>query len=110
MQLTQLGVVITALALALAVLVWRGRIRRLNGENPEDRYRRDIHAVRRGRKIRAAERSSGDVWSAGAESPPPAVAGQKGHCLGDPGVNGRLWGLWRLRLLAAAVPSARTRH
>jgi hypothetical protein len=46
MQLTQLGVVITALALALAVLVWRGRIRRLNGENPEDRYRRDIHAVR----------------------------------------------------------------
>jgi hypothetical protein len=77
MQLTQLGVVITALALALAVLVWRGRIRRLNGENPEDRYRRDIHAVRRGRKIRAAERSSGDVWSAGAESDPPQSRAKK---------------------------------
>jgi len=79
MQLTQLSVVIIALgvALALAVLVWRGRVRRLNGENPEERYRRDIQAVRRRSKIRVTERRSGDVWSAGAESDPPQSRAKK---------------------------------
>ena len=37
MQLTQLSAVIVAVgvALAVAVVVWRGRVRRLNRENPK---------------------------------------------------------------------------
>ena len=56
MQLTELSAVLIALGVVLALavlvmLVWRGRVRRLNGENPEERYRRDIRAVRRGRRF-----------------------------------------------------------
>jgi hypothetical protein len=79
MHLTQLSVVIIALgvALALAVLVWRGRVRRLNSENPAERCRRDIQAMRRGREIRVTERRSGDVWSARAESDPAQSRAKK---------------------------------
>jgi len=70
MQLTQLIAVIVALAV-LTMLVRRGRIHRLNGEEPEQRYRRDIQALRRGRRIPVTGRRSGDVWSAGAASAPP---------------------------------------
>jgi hypothetical protein len=78
-MLTQLSVVIIALgvALALAVLVWRGGVRRLNSANPEERCRRDIQAMRRGREIRVTERGSGDVWSAGAESDPAQSRAKK---------------------------------
>ena len=76
---TQVGVVIVGVvvALALAVLVWRGRVRRLNGENPEERYRRDIQAVRRARKSRVTNHGTGDVWSAGAESAGPQSRAKK---------------------------------
>ena len=82
MQLTELSAVFIALGVVLALavlvmLVWRGRVRRLNGEDPEERYRRDIRAVRRGRKIRARERRSGDVWSAGAASDSPHSRAKK---------------------------------
>ena len=44
---TQLSAVIVAVgvALAVAVVVWRGRVRRLNRENPEARCRRDIQTL-----------------------------------------------------------------
>jgi hypothetical protein len=73
MQLTQLSALIVALgvALAVAVLVWRGRDRRLNRESPETQCRRDIEALRRRRRIRVMEHSSDDVWSAGAAADPP---------------------------------------
>ena len=82
MQLTELSAVLIALGVVLALaalvmLVWRGRVRRLNGENPEERYRRDIRAVRRGRQIRARGRRSGDVWSAGAASDSPHSRAKK---------------------------------
>ena len=81
MQSTELSAVLIALGVVLALavlvtLVWRAWVHRLNGENPEERYRRDIWAVRRERRIRATGRRSGDVWSAGAASD-PAFAGQE---------------------------------
>ena len=71
MQLTQLSAVIITLCAALAVLVMvvrRARVRHLNVENPEERCRRDIQALRRGHRIRTTGRRSDDVWSAGAAS------------------------------------------
>jgi hypothetical protein len=70
MQLAQLSAVIVALgmALAVAVLMWRGRVRRLNRENPEERYRRDVRGLRRGRRNRTIGGHSEDLWSAGAAS------------------------------------------
>ena len=82
MQLTEQSVVFIALGVVLALaalvmLVWRGRVRHLNGENPEERYRRDIRAVRRERQIRARESRSEDVWSAGAVSDSPHSRAKK---------------------------------
>ena len=82
MQLTELSAVLIALGVVLALaalvmLVWRGRLRRLNGENPEERYRRDIRAVRCERRIRARGRRSGDVWSAEASSDSPHSRAKK---------------------------------
>jgi hypothetical protein len=82
MQLTQLTAVITALGVTLALsvlvmLVWRGRVRRLNGENPQERYRRDILALQRGRSTRATGCRSGDVWSAGAAPDSPHSRAKK---------------------------------
>ena len=102
MQLTQLSAVTIALGVVLAlaalvVLVWHGRVRRLNSDNPEERCRRDIHALRRGHRSRGTLRSE-DVWSAGAPSDPPhsrskkAVAwvalGSVGGCGGCGGCGG----------------------
>ena len=82
MQLTEQCAVLIALGVVLALvvllmLVWRGRARRLNGENPEERYRRDIRAVRRERRIRAREGRSEDIWSAGAVSDSPHSRAKK---------------------------------
>jgi hypothetical protein len=68
MQLTQLGVVVIVLsvALALAVLASRGRVRRLNRANPEARYRSDIQYLKRRPKAPVKASSSEDIWSAGA--------------------------------------------
>jgi hypothetical protein len=79
MQLTQLSSVIVALsvALAVAVLLWRRRVRRLNRENPERQYRRDIQALQRLRRTRLTERSSDEVWSAGAAADPPHSRAKK---------------------------------
>ena len=82
MQSTEQGAVLIALGVVLALavlvmLVWRGRVRRLDGENPQERYRRDIRDVRRGRKIRARGRRSEDVWSAGAASDSPHSRAKK---------------------------------
>jgi hypothetical protein len=51
MQWTQLSAVIVPLGVALAVaaVVWRGRVRRRHRENPEARCRRDIQALKRRR-------------------------------------------------------------
>jgi hypothetical protein len=76
MQLTQL-IVALGVVLAVAVLVWRGRVRRLNREGPEAQCRRDIQALRRRRRIRVTERGSDDVWSAGAAADPPHSRGKK---------------------------------
>jgi hypothetical protein len=72
MQLTQLSAVIVAVgvALAVAVVVWRGRVQRLNRENPEARCRRDIQALKRRRQNLITRPGSEDVWDAGA--PPDA--------------------------------------
>jgi hypothetical protein len=70
MQLTQL-IVALGVVLAVAVLVWRGRVRRLNRQSPEVQCRRDIQALRRRRRIRVTERGSDDVWSAGAAAADP---------------------------------------
>jgi len=82
MQVTQLGAVFIALGAALAlavlvVLVWRGRVRRLNGENPEARCRRDIQALRRGHRTRGSGLRSEDVWEAGAPSDAPHSRAKK---------------------------------
>ena len=82
MQSTEQGAVLIALGVVLALavlvmLVWRGRVRRLDGENPQERCRRDIRDVRRGRKIRARGRRSEDVWSAGAASDSPHSRAKK---------------------------------
>jgi hypothetical protein len=79
MHMTQLSALIVALgvALAVAVLMWRGRVRRLNRESPETQCRRDIEALRRRRRTRVTERSSDEVWRAGAASDPPHSRGKK---------------------------------
>lgn len=79
MELTQPSVVLIALgvAVAIALLVWRGRQRRPTGEDAEARYRRDAQALRRGRKVRLAGAGYGDVWSAGAESDGPQSRAKK---------------------------------
>jgi hypothetical protein len=73
MQLTQLSAVIVAVGVALAVaaVVWRGRVRRLHRENPEARCRRDIQALKHRRQKLVTGPSSEDVWDAGAPSDPP---------------------------------------
>jgi hypothetical protein len=70
MQLTQLSAVIVAVGvtLAVAVVVCRGRVRRLNSANPEARCRRDIRALKRRRQNLVTGPSSEDVWEAGAPS------------------------------------------
>lgn len=79
MQLIQLSAVIIALcvALALAVVVWRGRVRRLNRENPEARYRRDIQALKRRRRNPVTGLRSEDVWEAGVPSDAPHSRAKK---------------------------------
>src|ERR1700752_4026282 len=73
MELTHLSAAIIWLGVALAVLVWRRRVRRLNGENLEGRCRRDIQTLRREHRIRVTgRRSAEDVWSAGAAASEPA--------------------------------------
>jgi hypothetical protein len=68
MQLTQLSAVIVALGVALAVaaVVWRGRVR--HGENPEARCRRDIQALKRRRHNLVTGPTSDDIWDAGVSS------------------------------------------
>lgn len=70
----QLGALIIALGVALAVLVavaWRRHVRRLNDETAEERYRRDCQAFRRERETRVTARQSGDdVWAAGTDGSP----------------------------------------
>jgi hypothetical protein len=39
-------IAVLGVALAVAVVVWRGRVRRLNCRGPEARYRRDIQALK----------------------------------------------------------------
>ena len=77
--MTQLSAVIIALgvALALAVVVWRGRVRRLNRENPEARYRRDIQALKRRRRNPVTGLRSEDVWEAGVPSDAPHSRAKK---------------------------------
>jgi type II secretory pathway pseudopilin PulG len=79
MQLTQLSALIVALgvALAVAVLVWRGRVHRLNRESPERQCRRDIQALQRLHRTRVTERRSVEVWSAGAAANPRHSRGKK---------------------------------
>lgn len=68
--MTQLSAVIVAVgvALAVAVVVWRGRVRRPNRENPEARCRRAIQALKRRRENLVTGPSSEDIWDAGAPS------------------------------------------
>jgi hypothetical protein len=70
MQSTQLSAVIVAVGVALAVaaVLWRGRVRRQHRENPEARCRRDIQALKRRRQNLVTGPSSEDVWDAGAPS------------------------------------------
>jgi membrane protein implicated in regulation of membrane protease activity len=82
MQLTQPSAVTIALGVVLAlaalvVLVWHRRVSRLNSENPEERCRRDIEALRRGHRSRGTGLRSDDVWSAGAPSDPPHSRSKK---------------------------------
>ena len=82
MQVTQLGAVTIALGVVLALavlamLVWRWRSRDLNGENPEARCRRDIHALRHGHRPPSSALRSDDVWEAGAPSDPPHSRAKK---------------------------------
>jgi hypothetical protein len=75
MQLTHSSTATMAVGAALAVatlvlLVWRVRVRRLNGASLQARYRRDVRGIRLG-AIRVAERRSNDVWSAGAAPDSP---------------------------------------
>jgi hypothetical protein len=69
----QLGALIIALGVALAVLVavaWRRHLRRLNDETPQERYRRDCQAFRREREARVTARPSEEVWAAGTDGSP----------------------------------------
>ena len=79
MQMTQLSAVIVAVgvALAVAVVVWRGRVRRPNRENPEARCRRDIQALKRRRENPVTGPSSEDIWDAGARSDASPSRGKK---------------------------------
>ena len=82
MQVTQLSAALVALAVmlacaVLAVLVWRGRSRHLNGANPEARYRRDIQGLKHRRRTPVTELRSEDVWEAGAPSDPPHSRSKK---------------------------------
>ena len=76
MQLTQPSAVIVAVvvALAVAVVVWRWRVRR---ENPEARYRQNIQALKRRRRIPVTGLRSEDVWEAGAPSDVPHSRAKK---------------------------------
>ena len=80
--MTQPTAVIVALGVVLALavlvmLVWRGRVRRLNGKRAEARFRRDIRALRRVRPTRATGLRADDVWSAGADSAPASSRSKK---------------------------------
>jgi hypothetical protein len=101
MQVTLLNAATITLSVVLALavlvmLVWRGRVRRLNRDNPEAQYRRDIQALKRRRRIpvtglRSEDVWEADVWEAGAPSDAPYsrskkaaawVAGSVGGCGG----------------------------
>jgi hypothetical protein len=82
MQVTLLNAATITLSvvLALAVLVMlvrRGRVRRLNRDNPEAQYRRDIQALKRRRRIPVTGLRSEDVWEAGAPSDAPYSRSKK---------------------------------
>ena len=79
MELSQLSAVIVAVggALAVAIVVWRGRVRPLNRENPEARCRRDIAALKRRRQNFVAGAGSDDVWDAGTTSDAPHSRAKK---------------------------------
>ena len=73
-------------------------VHRLNGENPEERYRRDIWAVRRERRIRATGRRS-EMSGPPGRRRTPRIRGPRGRRHPGNWVSGRrLWRLWRLRL------------
>jgi hypothetical protein len=65
MQLTVM--IALSVALALAVLGWRRRVRNRNRETPEARYRNDIKALKRRRRTPDPAFHSEDIWSAGAD-------------------------------------------
>jgi hypothetical protein len=66
MQLSQLSAVIIVLGVALAVLAWRWRVRRVNRANPQARYRNDIRALKHRPRMPATALRCDDIWSAGA--------------------------------------------
>jgi Tfp pilus assembly protein PilE len=67
MQPTQLIAVVIALGvvLAMAVAVWRGRVRRRDRANPQARYQRDIQALKRQRRPSTGPEAD-DIWEAGS--------------------------------------------
>lgn len=64
---TQLTAVVIALGvvLAMAVAVWRGRVRRRDRANPRARYQRDVQALKRQRRPITGPGADDDVWEAG---------------------------------------------
>ena len=82
MEMTQLSVLIIALGVTIAfagsaMLAWRLRARRLAGQTLEDRYRKDVQALKRRSRVPDTERVSDDIWSAGADSDSPYSRSKK---------------------------------
>jgi hypothetical protein len=78
MQAAQLIAVMVPVgaALVISALVWRG-IRRRHGNDPQERYRRDIRGLQRGLRHGTTDDHAVDIWSAGAGSDAGHSRGKK---------------------------------
>ena len=59
-------IVVAAAIAALAVLMWSRRVRRTRHETPEERYRRDLAALRPQSRALTSSVDNHELWSAGA--------------------------------------------
>jgi hypothetical protein len=76
-QMTQLVIVAMAVGVGLVVAMLAWRARRLQRDDPEARYRKDIQALKRRNRTESTRVYSDDIWSAGAVPDSPYSKSKK---------------------------------
>ncbi|HZN83833.1 MAG TPA: hypothetical protein VFC01_29745 [Mycobacterium sp.] len=75
--MTQLVIVAMAVGVGLVVAMLAWRARRLQRDDPEARYRKDIQALKRRNWTESTRVYSDDIWSAGAVPDSPYSKSKK---------------------------------